>query len=66
MKFVKLTDPEGVPVWIAAQWVTKVRVAQKDYVKGAVALVSMGASSQAVREEPEAVVRMIEQAGDDC
>jgi hypothetical protein len=63
-KFVKFTTPNDQPVWIVAQWVTKVRtVSPGEMAVGAETLITMGGTDQAVKEKPEDVVRAIEVAG---
>jgi hypothetical protein len=61
MKFVKFTDPSGAPCWICPTWVTKVQEPRSgEYAAGARTLIAMGATTQAVIEAPEDVVRMLE------
>ena len=65
MKFVRLTSPEGEPVWVGVAWITKVQKPTiGHYHKDTRALISMGANVQAVKEAPEAVVRLLEMGGD--
>jgi hypothetical protein len=61
MGFIKFTEPSGEPVWIAKQWVTKVKATSKgEYAAGAKTLITMGGSSQAVTESLPDVLAMLE------
>jgi hypothetical protein len=63
MKFIQLTDLEDNIMWVQPHWVTKVkRPRPGDYNTFAKAVVVMGNSEQAVRETPERVVKLIEEA----
>ncbi len=67
MKFVKLTDPDGRPLWISPHWVTKVRPPILGrHPQNANALVVMGQIEQAVIEGVETVVKILEAAPDDA
>lgn len=64
-KFIKLTAPDGEPVWIAAQWVMRVQAPQPNlYPPEVKTLLTIGEAKQAVRETPKEVLGLLEMAGE--
>jgi hypothetical protein len=61
---LELTDPDGRTVWIVQQWVTKVSYPPTgQWSPNAKSLIWMGANTQAVREEPETVIKLLLDGG---
>ena len=61
MAFVKLTDPDGLVFWIEPRWVTKLTIPPPDrYAPGTNTVVWMAGNAQAVREQPETVIVILE------
>jgi hypothetical protein len=59
--FVKFTDPDGHDIWIVPRWVTRVRPPiQGRHDSRTNALIIMGNSEQAVREEVKTVLKRLE------
>jgi hypothetical protein len=63
---LELSDPDGRPVWIVQQWITRVsHPPAGQWAPNAKALVWMGGNTQAVREEPETVIKLLLETGED-
>ena len=63
--FIKFTDPDGQDIWIAPRWITKIRAPIPGRHPGSAhALIVMGQTEQAVRQEVNQVLLMIEATAD--
>jgi hypothetical protein len=61
MNVVKLTAPNGEPVWIAPVWVQTVKRPHLGQVdKNANSVLTLSGEIQAVKEQPEDVVRILQ------
>lgn len=61
MKLIKLTNTVGRPVWLVAAWIIKLSVPLPDeYPHDANTVVTHSGGTQAVKETPEYVVKMLE------
>jgi len=62
---LKLTDPDGGPIWIVARWVTQLKLPPRgQYSEHARTLIVLGAREQAVRETPEEIVKLLKDNDD--
>ena len=59
--FVKFTDTDGGDVWVAPRWVTRVRTPLPGrYDEDARTMISMGNTDQAVKEDLETVLQILD------
>lgn len=60
MKFIKLTAPNGAPVWINKEGVDLILEASSDTACPGGTMLSIGGASQVVKERPPAVLTLLE------
>ena len=65
LKFIKLLEVDGKPVWIATSWILAIRTpVPGEAEEGTGALVVISGYNQAVRESPETILTIIRVIGE--
>lgn len=62
MTVLKLTAPNGDPVWVVAKWITSFRAAGSqglDYASGSKTVIEVGGKTFAVKETTEEICKLM-------